>query len=585
MAIHKLPDYVINRLKAWEIVERPASILKELVENSIDAWSTHLEITINDWWKSYLSVQDNGSWIELSDMDLVLERYATSKIKSDEDLFSLSSYGFRWEALASIAEVSKITLLTKTAYAQIGTKMIKKGWEIITSHQPVGFEHWTIVSVEDLFFNVPARQKFLKSSQTEFFYCYNYFVDTAIIHRDKAWKLKKNDKIIFDLKPSPDLQTRIIELFKQNRQKNLKSFDLGNDNIHVQWVIWDASLRFWSRENIKIYVNSRPVQDKIISKAIMDAYHRQISAGEFPFVVLMLQIEPSLVDVNVHPAKINVKFANSQEVFELVNQAILTVLWENRFASVSNIVDLPKQYWEYKPSAPRNDYKSSMPNQLSFDKIFDKNPVPNSKVQSIFGLNDLVQEESTQYYHSDFWSFQIIGQLWNTYIVMQSEDALYYIDQHALAERIAYETMKKEENLTPEALLQPLKFEVLKIANLEDKIEELNSLWFEITMLGENVIAVYSVPSIFVKHPIDMPTLLNHVLLLEQITFDYLMDGIYASRACKTSIKAGHKLSLPQMEQLVQDWLEKIPWLFVCQHGRPFFWKIDKKEIDKLFDR
>ena len=162
MTIHKLPDYVINRLKAWEIVERPSSILKELIENSLDAWAQHIEITINDWWKSFLSVQDDWTGIELSDMDLLLERYATSKIQTDEDLYNISSYWFRGEALASISEVSKITVITKTKYSQIWTKLQKKWWDIITSHQAVWFEHWTIVEVEDLFFNVPARQKFLK---------------------------------------------------------------------------------------------------------------------------------------------------------------------------------------------------------------------------------------------------------------------------------------------------------------------------------------------------------------------------------------------------------------------------------------
>ena len=168
MSIHKLPDYVINRLKAWEVVQRPASLLKELVENSLDAEATKLEITINDWGKSLLALEDNGTGIELSDMDLLLERYATSKIESEKDLYSLESYGFRGEALASIAEVSKITVLTKTQYAEIWTKLVRRGNENLISHLPVPFEHGTLIRVEDLFYNVPERLKFLKSAQTEF---------------------------------------------------------------------------------------------------------------------------------------------------------------------------------------------------------------------------------------------------------------------------------------------------------------------------------------------------------------------------------------------------------------------------------
>ena len=334
MTIHKLPDYVINRLKAWEIVERPSSILKELVENSLDANSQHIEITINDGGKSFLSVQDDWTGIELSDMDLLLERYATSKIQTDEDLYRISSYGFRGEALASISEVSKITVITKTKYSQIWTKLQKKWGDIITGHQAVSFEHWTIVEIEDLFFNVPARQKFLKSAQTEYFYCYSYFVNVALLHVDKHWTLKKNNRIIFDLKPT-DLLGRISDIFKQDRKKNLKTFDIKTDFVRLYWAVSDPWLRFWSAENIKIYVNWRPVQDKIIKKALMDAYSRQIAPWEYPFAILMLDVDPKIVDVNVHPSKLQVKFADSQSIFQLVYNTISETLWQNKISHQS----------------------------------------------------------------------------------------------------------------------------------------------------------------------------------------------------------------------------------------------------------
>ena len=189
----------------------------------------------------------------------------------------------------------------------------------------------------------------------------------------------------------------------------------------------------------------------------------------------------------------------------------------------------------------------------------------------MFSLHDFTDADRKNLYHPEIGDYQIIGQLRNTYIIVQGQDALYYIDQHALAERIAFESMKKTEKLTPETLLQPLKFEISLIADLSKKIEELNALGFEIAMLSERTIVIYAVPSIFVTYPIDMQTLLNYVLYQQTLNFDLLMEGVYASKACKTSIKAGHKLSVPQMEQLVSDGLEKIPWLFVCQHGRPFF--------------
>ena len=233
MSIRRLPEYLINRLKAGEIVERPASILKELVENSLDAGATIIKIDIHDWGKSLISVEDNGSWIELSDMDLLFERYATSKIHGEQDLFNLSSYGFRWEALASIAEVSKTTILSKTQYSEIGSKITKIWMDPIIKHQPVGFEHGTLVNIQDLFYNVPARLKFLKSAQTEFFYCYNYIVDVAIIHPDKTFIFKKNDKVVFDLAPRASLMERLMDIYKKDRSQHIKEMKHQSEELSL----------------------------------------------------------------------------------------------------------------------------------------------------------------------------------------------------------------------------------------------------------------------------------------------------------------------------------------------------------------
>lgn len=606
MSIHRLPDFVINRLKAWEVVQRPASLLKELVENSLDAGATELIITINDGGKSFLSLQDNGCGIELSDMDLLLERYATSKIDSEQDLFSLKSYGFRGEALASIAEVSKISVLTKTKYAEIWTKLVRRGNENVIKHLGVPFDHGTLITVEDLFYNVPARLKFLKSAQTEFYYCYNYFVDIALYHYDKAFILKKNDKLVFDLKPARDLQSRILDLFKKDWWEKLIPLAQKSEKLEISGVISDASLRFGSGENIKIYVNERPIQDKIIRKALMDAYARQITPGEYPLAILMFKIEPSEVDVNVHPAKLQVKFADSQMIYQSVYQIISELLGKHKIWFVGS------EFFQWKgiASSPSFAQSSSFPSQKpDFSAFLAAEGKEGQKSdflspwiggrkaenEALFGLwgsqisqfssLDAEQHQGQFYFHKDIGEYQILGQLWNMYVALQADTALYLIDQHALAERIAFEKMKTSQDLTPESLLQPLKFEVTQIAHLEQKIEELNQLGFEISLLSENVIVIYAIPKVFVQYPVDMWVLLNHVLYLEEITFDHLLDGVYATKACKASIKAGHKLSYLQMQQLVQDGFEFIPGMFVCQHGRPFFVKMDKKHIDGLFDR
>ena len=590
MAIAKLADYVINRLKAWEVVNRPSNVLKELVENSIDAWATNLEINIVDWGKNLISVQDNWEWIQLSDMDLLLERYATSKLKTDDDLLSLSSYWFRWEALASIAEVSKITVLSKTAYSEIGTKLTKRWTEKIVNHQPVPFKNGTVITVEDLFYNVPARLKFLKSTQTEFYYCYNYFVDVALWHHDKDFIFKKNDKVVFDLKATDDLIDRINEIFKKDWKNNLKTLDYSDDDLTITWVVSDPTIRFWSSENIKIYVNSRPIQDKIIYKAIMDAYNRQISPWEFPFVVLKLDIKPELIDVNVHPSKMQVKFVDSQKIYQLVYNSVYKCLSDNKITSVvhdfiwsENSGNTQNYYnktpWQNVFLGSRDFNKKSEDNIFWFQEQKIKgSPLSNNQTFDFY-------DDSKTYSNPDIWDYQIVWQLWNTYIVLQSNDALYYIDQHALAERIAFENMKKATSLKKELLLQPVKFSVTDIPDLQEKITQLNELWFDCSLLSENVMVVYAVPNIFITYPVDLETLFNYVLYLEDINFNHVLDGVFATKACKTSIKAWHKLSYEQMANLIKEWFDSIEGMFVCQHWRPFFVKIEKGSVDKMFDR
>ena len=618
MAINKLPEYVINRLKAWEVVNRPSSVLKELVENSLDAWAQKIEVNIKDGWRNMISIKDDGEWIQLSDMDLLLERYATSKIKSDEDLMTIDSYGFRWEALASIAEVAKLTVLSKTAYSEIGTKLTKRWSEKIIDHVPVPFEHGTLITIEDLFYNVPARLKFLKSAQTEFYYCYNYFVNVALWHYDKGFILKKNDKLSFDLRATNSLINRINDIYKRDWTNNLKTLEYKDDNLEIRWVVSDPNVRFGSAENIKIYVNSRPVQDKVIYKALMDAYRRQLTPGEYPLSVIMIDIKSDLVDVNVHPAKLQVKFLDTQKIYQLVYNNVYKCLGENKIAEVTDSYfkdrsalnfssNAGKAYAKVGIALKNNSVSDSSGGQNVFLGSSDLRNKDERKVEvnNLFWVNDLKSQDfnlsgNQSFDNLDNWNlyneqkvfsndqigdYQVVWQLRNSYIVLQSNDDLYYVDQHALAERIAYENMKKSVDTTKDLLLQPVKFNVTDVPGLDDKIWQLNNLWFDCNLLWENMMVVYAVPKIFVTYPVDLEKLFNHVLYLDEINFDHILDGIFATKACKTSIKAGNKLSYDQMSNLIADWFENIEWMFVCQHGRPFFIKMDKKKIDWLFDR
>lgn len=576
MAIHKLPEYMINRLKAWEVVERPSSVIKELVENSLDAWATHIKITVNDWWKSLISVEDNGTGIELSDMDLLLERYATSKINGEHDLYNLQSYWFRGEALASISEVSKTSIISKTEYAEIATKLTKINQDIVIKHVPVWFKHWTIVSIQDLFFNVPARLKFLKSSQTEYFYCYNYFVDVALFHYDKHFTLSKNDKIAFDLPPVDWLMERVLQIWRKDWSKYLKVVEAENENILIQWIISDAWLTFWSLENIKIYVNWRPINDKIIKKALLDAYVRQIAPWEYPFALLMLTVKPSFVDVNVHPKKLEVKFLDPNAVFSLVTESVKKTLWIHKIVSVDHTVSqIPSYHSNNTSESLFSDNWSSSSRISSWEVSFHESTPWFSQ-----------QENQQEFYNEQLWSYHIVWQIWQRYIIVSAQESLFYIDQHALAERIAFEKMKKSAwYVKSELLLNPLTIDVPLRWDIQEKLDQINALWFDCSLLSENKIIIYAVPQVFSIYKIDIEYLFTYILALEQITFDHILDTIFATKACKTSIKAWDPLSYEQMTRLLRDWFEYIEWMFVCQHWRPFFVKIEKNTIDKFFDR
>jgi len=576
MPIHILPEYLINRLKAWEIVERPSAVLKELIENSLDAWATQITISINEGWKSLISVEDNWYGIELSDMDLIFERYATSKINGEQDLYNLQSYGFRGEALASISEVSKTTIISKTVYAEIWTKLSKIWQDIKMLHVPVWFKNWTIIQVQDLFYNVPARLKFLKSSQTEFFYCYNYFVDVALYHHDINFIFKKNDKVVFELPKCNGIMDRIGQLFKKDWSKNLKEFEYQDEDISVQWLISNNQILFWSWENIRIYFNWRPIQDKIIKKALMDAYYRQITPWEFPFAVILIKSRPWFTDVNVHPRKLEVKFVDPRKIYDTIYTQVKKTLWDNKI-STWNISTQEDKYWissQFQYTG-KSDWNENL-----FTWQFTDNNVTTANNEFSYSQENLS--------NSTLWSYKILWQLRNSYIVIQSEDGIYYVDQHALAERIAFEKMKKEtkENkLIPEILLQPIIIPTHQILNIEDKLNQINLLWFDCGLLSEDKIIIYSVPQIFVIHKVDIEKLFNHILYLDEIKFDHILDKMFASNACKTSIKVWDKLSYPEMENLIKEGFENVDGMFVCQHGRPSFVKISKIDIDKLFDR
>lgn len=589
MNIKLLPQYLINKLKAGEIVERPSSIVKELIENSLDAWSDYIELEISDWWKDLIRIDDNWSWINSDDIKLSIERYATSKISNENDLSNISYYWFRGEALASISEISKFKLKTKSKDSKIWYQLTKIWENVRITEDSFNYNHWTSILIEDIFYNTPVRKKFLKSSQTEQKYIRDVFINYCLVNYDKSFKFIKDWKVILNFKWAKDLMERIWQIFKTERFSNLTNFEYKDSQLTIYWITSTSWLTFQTQDNIKIFANNRPINDRIIKKAILDSYNRQIPWDEYPFSIIFINIDPSLLDVNVHPRKIEVKFLDPWWIYNIVKNTIIKSFSENKIIwwSIEN-----KFVWGNNFAKNYNQEKMNIFSNISLKdtnkNISDINNIINNQWESFeFSSSDNYYNEKIDIIA--WWTeFKILWQLWNSYILMENNDWIYLIDQHALAERIKYEKMKLDINkywTKSEIILNPISHSISNNVNSSELINILNDNWFDCSTFWENKIIIYAVPFIFVKYNLDLSKILDSILDLEIFSLDSLVDKIYATNACKTSIKAWQKLSTLEMQNLIKEWFNFIDKMFVCQHWRPSIVKIDKIDIEKLFDR
>ncbi len=601
--IKKLPNFIINKLKAWEIVERPASVLKELIENSIDAQSNEIVIKLENWWTNLIQVIDNWTWIEIDDVELVLERYATSKIQNEKDLQNISTYWFRWEALASISEVSKITIQTKTSTNPIWIQIFKQNQQIEIKKISTSFDHWTNILVQDLFFNTPARLKFMKTPSTEYKYCQETFYNFVLVNPQIKRSFFHNWKLIFKNNWNENIKNLIAQIYKKDWLDNIYDINYENKNLKITWILWDSMISFPNYSWIKIFVNKRPIENKTIKKAILEAFKNQIPHWFYPLVYIYIEINPNLIDVNVHPRKKEVKFIDNQMIYWNVFNSIKNTLSKIKIINTDKLTQNlhkteNKPYWfksttkYYSNNHKINNQKTSDPTFLSENKLLNENltlttqtnfeEINKELIENKENINTFSQDNNQQINYNNF---KIIWQYANLYIIAEYQNDLFYIDQHALAERINFEKIKSKWLWNKKNLLTPITIKIPQNIQIEEKIKQLYKLHFECELLSENLITIYTIPEIFEEYPIDFEKVFEKILFLDQINFDVLLDKIFATKACRISIKAWDKLTIPEMQNLIKEAFEYIPWNFVCPHWRPFFIRIKKSEIDKLFDR
>ena len=572
MLIKKLPKNIINILSAGEVVERPYSVVKELVENSIDANANNIQVYIEKWGKNLIKVQDDGTGISQQDLPAVIEEYATSKISSIEDIYHLTSFWFRWEAVSTISEVSNFTIRTKQLTSPIWYELKKYDGKVNISPVSVNFEHGTEVIVKDLFYNVPVRKKFLKSEQTEFKYIQELFTNFAIKNYQIWFQLFHNWKFIKDFPKTNSLLARIKQIFPKDWEQNYLFLEYSDGIYTLNGIIWKSILKFNS-SMIKIFVNQRSVKDRIIQKSIMQAYSRWLEPWMYPFAIIFLDLKPDLVDVNVHPRKEEVKFIDPNSIFQLIKNEVSKLIngqnewFENNLEKKSNYINFQKAV------------KINHSQKIDWEQI---KQVQWSKLDLDFQQN-IVGEENLFEENDDI---KIIGQVFDSYILFSKWEDFYIVDQHAVAERIIFEKMRKEYKNDDISLLSvPLTFEIKE--KIDEKLKKLQEIWFDIDYFGENKVIVYAIPKILEKYKIDISALLNSLLFskLEDISINKMLEQVLATKSCKAAIKANHKLSFIEMKQLIEDGLKYIDGFFVCQHWRPSVVKLTKQDIDWFFDR
>ena len=669
--INILDDLTINKIAAGEVVERPSSVTKELIENSIDASSTQIVIDIVDGGKKQIRITDNGEGIPSSEVDKSFLRHATSKIKKIDDLYDLYSLGFRGEALASIASVSRLEMITKTKDESLGTKVVLEGGKEILK-EPVGTKNGTTIIIKDLFFNTPVRQKFLKSTHAETINISDLINKLAIGNTNVQFKYINNGKLMLNTPGDNKLISVIRSIYGKEIVENLIEINEEGSFCNINGYIGNNNI-YRSNKNLQhIYINNRYVRSKIILDAINEAYKSIIPINKHGVCFLNIDINPAKIDVNIHPTKMEIKFENDKDLYieirdllkkKLLNTALIgkyenyddkfkvneskeTYLQEKE-AYLQTFNNLNKENEEDKnlnKATPKNDFSElnsfmSLSEALSRNNKVEENKANKEKVkdntitsnniekeiklQSIENkkneffidgvvdvsksfsfdelnslnekndkkaeLNQISEENIKSENRFSITDFRVVGSILNTYIVLEKNEAMYLLDQHAAHEKVLYEEyMKKFKNhkIDMQMLLDPIvmEFSNVDMMKIENNMDLFLNFGFEIELFGNNHIMVRGVPTIF-GTPESEKFILQIIDNMEDLSSSYDLKGDkFASMACRAAIKANDKIHIIEMKKLLLQ-MEKCENPFTCPHGRPTIVEISKKEIEKMFKR
>ena len=621
MSIQVLNQETVNKIAAGEVIERPSSVVKELVENAIDAKATAITVEIKDGGISMVRVTDNGCGIDGKEIPMAFLRHSTSKIKSVEDLLSVSSLGFRGEALSSIAAVSQIELITKPQTDFIGYRYLIEGG-VEKGLEEVGAPDGTTFIVRNLFYNTPVRRKFLKSAQTEAGYINSLIEHLSLSHPDISFRFISNNQNRLHTSGNMNLKDIIYNVYGRDITKNLFEINAKTQDIEISGFIGKPLICRGNKAYENYYINGRYIKSSIITKAIEEAYKGYIMPHNFPFTAIHFKINPEILDVNVHPTKMELRFSTNEYVYNFVLDSIKSTLKSGELAPEVSLSDVkvPQRFLNSNNSSARQNYAAAQVQAPEEAKQADiPKPTVSAANQSkerlpepfeINRSNDMIiKEEATKYADnnksdvqqlsmfdnalmnvSDTNSYRVIGQLFDTYWLIEFEDKFYMMDQHAAHEKILYEKLMnhiKTKKMDTQMIMPPIILElnlrqeeiIIKYSSVFDKVG------FELEQFGTMSYKVTGVPAGFpiINYKQMLIDMIDNLCDDRKSDLEIITEKI-ASMSCKAAVKGNNKLSFEEAKQLIGE-LMKAENPYNCPHGRPTLIVMSKYEIEKKFKR
>ena len=634
MPIQVLTSDVANKIAAGEVVERPASVVKEIVENAIDADSTSVNVDLRAGGKRLIKISDNGIGMNREDALIATERHATSKINKIEDLESIQTFGFRGEALPSIASVSKLELLTRTADQLEGTKITIEGGNV-QSVEESGCSPGTHLSVENLFYNVPARLKFLKTETTEMNHINNQVMWAALAHPSIAFSLRHNDRSLLNVRVCESVIERVRLLYGKDLAEGLIEIESEQSSFKIHAFIGNADLTKSNRNYQLFFLNRRPIRSKVVSAALNEAMQSFITKGRYAVAFLFLTMDMEEVDVNVHPAKIEVRFRDERSIYSQIVRLLSSGVYRHKYIPTidtagQSVINEPQpknvMNWNSsKQMPPKVDRRKmqqvdessavkSVVSQTSGQATLEKNtPTEESTVssnvalapselqaQTVTELSQVGVQPSRQEIPDgtglellDMDCIELKTSLFNTYILAEGRDEVFIIDQHVASERVLYEryvTQFKEEDVPSQGLLLPVTIEVIQqqLATFDRYIDLFKKIGFDIENFGGSTILIRAVPPILSTRLVTTAVvdLLDQLAESESSEIDMLkiQDDALIMLSCRSAVKAGDKLTMEEMISLIKE-LSQANHPFNCPHSRPIIIKMSKRELESRFHR